>query len=179
MIEVTLEKPQDAAGVENLLDVCFGEDRCRKTSYRFRDGVPAVADLCYVARDASGEVVGTLRFWPVQIGTDAAPALLLGPLAVSPDLRKSGLGALLMEASLARACELGHGIIVLVSDLAEFYGKFGFRPAAPTGIQMPGEKLDRLYVLSLKPGALTGVEGLILPFPQAVAAQAAAIPAAA
>ncbi|MFD2264372.1 GNAT family N-acetyltransferase [Lacibacterium aquatile] len=171
MYSVTLEQPQDAPAVETLLDTCFGPDRTRKTSYRFREGVPAVENLCYVARNADGEVVGTLRFWPVKIAE--TEGLLLGPLAVSPDLRGSGLGAQLMEAALARATELGHGIMVLVSDLADFYGKFGFRPAGPMGLQMPGEKTERLYALALKPGALNHVEGLILPF---VPAEAPALP---
>lgn len=177
MYSVTLEQPQDAPAVEALLDVCFGPDRTRKTSYRFREGVPAVANLCYVARNAAGDVVGTLRFWPIQVGD--SEGLLLGPLAVAPDLRGSGLGAQLMEASLARATELGHGIMVLVSDLADFYGKFGFRPAGPHGLQMPGEKTERIYALALKPGALDHVEGLILPFVPAPSVELAPISAAA
>lgn len=163
MVTFTQEQPQDAAAIEQLLDTVFGQTRCQKTSYRFRDRVAPVAPLCFVAKDGD-KVIGTLRYWPVEIGPNATPALLLGPLAVDETYRGLGLGADLMDVTLAACAAHGHQVIVLVSDLADFYGKFGFEAAGPKGITMPGEKTDRLYVRGLTPQALAGLEGPVLPF---------------
>lgn len=163
MVTFTQEQPQDAAEIEHLLDKVFGQTRCQKTSYRFRDRVAPVTPLCFVAKDGE-KIIGTLRYWPVQIGPNATPALLLGPLAVDGDYRGLGLGADLMDVTLAACAAHGHQVIVLVSDLAEFYAKFGFEQAGPKGITMPGEKTDRLYIRALTPGALADLEGPVLPF---------------
>jgi predicted N-acetyltransferase YhbS len=163
MVTFTQEQPHDSDAIEDLLDRVFGATRCQKTSYRFRDRVAPVGPLCYVAKDGD-KVIGTLRYWPVEIGPNGTPALLLGPLAVDETYRGLGLGADLMDVTLAACAAYGHQIIVLVSDLAEFYGKFNFIRAAPTGITMPGEKTERLYVRGILPQALAGVEGPVRPF---------------
>ena len=70
----------------------------RKTSYRFRDGVPPLAELCFVAEDEDGELVGAVRYWPVMAGRQ--PALLLGPLAIAPARQARGIGRALVFHSL-------------------------------------------------------------------------------
>jgi predicted N-acetyltransferase YhbS len=50
---------------------------------------------------------------------------------------------------------------VLVGD-REYYEPFGFVPAAPLGLQLPGwVDLARFQVQALRPGALHGVSGMI------------------
>jgi hypothetical protein len=49
-----------------------------------------------------------------------------------------------------------------VGDLS-YYGRFGFRPAAPRGITMPGEQPHRLQLLELQSEALDGVSGDLWP----------------
>ncbi|MDH5748773.1 MAG: N-acetyltransferase, partial [Rhodospirillales bacterium] len=88
-----------------------------------------------------------VRYWPINIGKAMTPALLLGPLAVDPDLHGAGIGAGLITLSLAIAGEKGHMIVLLVGDM-DYYGRFGFTPAAPKGITM-GTDTNRLLVLEL------------------------------
>lgn len=141
------ERPADAAAIDALLDLAFGSHRHAKRSYAYRHGVDSVAALRLVARDGAGRLVGTLRFWPIGIdrgdGGPPRPALLLGPLAVEPVLKGQGVGRALMAEGLARAAALGHGLVLLVGDLA-YYGQFGFVPASPLGLVMPGEQPHRL-----------------------------------
>jgi predicted N-acetyltransferase YhbS len=160
---IEFEQPEDAPAIEALLDEAFGSDRLRKQSYRYRTGVAPVAELCLVARDR-GRVVGTVRYWPVVIVGEPGikPALLLGPIGVAADRRSERIGDKLMRESLRRADALGPGIVLLVGDLS-YYGRFGFRPAAPRGIRMPGEQPERLQVLELEAGALTGISGDLWP----------------
>jgi GNAT superfamily N-acetyltransferase len=76
----------------DLLDACFGLARRTKTTYRLREGEHPVAALCHVARDPSGRLIGAISFWDLRIGEAGAPALLLGPVAVAPDLQGKGIG---------------------------------------------------------------------------------------
>ncbi len=156
MYEYAHPNPADHAAIEALLDLAFGHDRHKKTSYRFREGVDPLPSLSLVARQ-DGRLVGTIAYWPVLIGETAVPALLLGPVAVEPSLRGLGIGVTLIRRTLAKATREGHRIAVLVGD-ADYYTRFGFKPAEGAGIVMPGQP-DRLMVKALVPGALEGVSG--------------------
>lgn len=162
---ITLEQPHHADAVERLLDISFGPDRFAKTAYRLRDGVPPVAGLSLVSLDpATGELDGTLRFWPVLIG-GLTPTLLLGPIAVSPGRRSEGLGATLIRHGLNRAASHGWRSVVLVGD-APYYARFGFTRALTLGMSMPGPvDYDRFLGLELVPGALSGAAGTLMPWP--------------
>jgi predicted N-acetyltransferase YhbS len=161
MLDISLEAPGDTAEIEALLDLSFGPERLKKRSYHYRRGVRPIAELCLVARDpGSPKIVGGIRYWPVTIGQMATPALLLGPLAIQPERRGTGVGAALMRRSLAMAEAAGHRVVVLVGDLA-YYGRFGFSPAQPRGIFMTQEAPERVLAVELQPGALEGVVGAI------------------
>lgn len=144
MLRIRHEQPSDHEAVEALLDRAFGIRRRLKISYRYRIGLEPVRGLCLVAEGGTG-LVGAIRYWPVRLGE--RPALLLGPLAIEPALRGRGIGATLIETSLARAAATGHGPVFLVGDPA-YYARFGFRPA-PSGTVMPGEDPARLMLRRL------------------------------
>ncbi len=161
MLDLTFESAADTPEIEALLDRSFGSDRLAKRSYHFRRNVARVDALCLVARDpGSPTIVGGIRYWPVTIGQMATPALLLGPLAIQPARRGTGVGAALMRCSLAMAEAAGHRVVVLVGDLA-YYGRFGFSPAGPRGIFMTQEAPERVLAAELQPGALEGVVGAL------------------
>ena len=112
-----------------------------------------------VAGDA-GRVVGHIAFSPVQIEGGSPPALGLGPLAVEPALQKRGIGSALMRAGLARCAEIAR--IVVVLGHADYYPRFGFRPASPLGLRYRSEVFDpSFFVLELAPGALSGISGWV------------------
>ena len=170
MFQITTERPEDGAAIELLLDQAFGANRESKTSYRYRDSVKPVGDLKLVARSTApgARLLGTLRFWPIEIdgrtlGLGNQDALLLGPLAVAPDQQKHGIGSALMREGLDMAAWARHRIVLLVGDLG-YYHRFGFAPALPHGVFMPGERQERLLVRALAPGALDGVGGEVQPW---------------
>ena len=152
--------PHDLVLIEHLLDLSFGSDRHAKTSYRLREGNAPVPGLSLVVRDPNVGISGTIGFWPLAIGVAQSPALLLGPLAVHPDRQGLGIGLALMREGLARATELGHGLVLLVGDEA-YYAKVGFGKLPKGLIGLPGPvDADRFLYRELKPGALVGVWGL-------------------
>ena len=156
------ETASDAAEVEALLDQCFGLARRTKTTYRLREGERPVAGLCHVARHPSGRLVGANSFWEVRIGEAGVPALLLGPLAVAPDLQGVGIGRALMRHGIEEARALGHALIILVGD-EPYYARVGFRQVPPDQLLLPGP-VDpaRLLYLELEPDALGAARGLVL-----------------
>jgi predicted N-acetyltransferase YhbS len=93
----------DHDGIERLLDLCFGLGRRTKASYRLREGEQAVPGLSFVARTDKVALAGAISYWRVFIGEPAVPALLLGPLAVHPNLQGQGIGRALMEHTLKPA----------------------------------------------------------------------------
>jgi len=156
MIELGPERPEDAGQVEALFDLCFAPGREALSSYRLRDGVPPVGDLCLVARE-DGVIAGAIRHWPVRAGR--ARALLLGPVAVHPTHQGEGLGGWLIRESVERARGLGWTRMMLVGD-APYYGRFGF--ARLDALKMPPPtNPERVLGLALFPGAWDGVAGAV------------------
>lgn len=152
-MELHQENPDDWWEVEALYDLCFAPGRTALSSYRLRDGVPPVADLCLVARDELGLVGGAIRYWPVNVG--GAPTLLLGPIAVHPTRQGEGVGAFLIEGSLERATDWAR--VLLVGD-APYYKRFGFQKL--TGVDMPPPtNPERILGRSLHPGGWDSVQG--------------------
>ncbi|GLK80433.1 GNAT family N-acetyltransferase [Methylopila turkensis] len=153
------EGPADAGAREALLDRAFGPARFAKTCERLREGRLPARGLALKAVDASGRMVGTLRFWHVAAGDRAA--LMLGPLAVERDAREEGVGSALMREGLARAASLGHDAVVLVGD-APYYARFGFAAEAAEGLSLPGPvERARFLALELQAGALDGASGMV------------------
>lgn len=159
---ITTATPDDDVEVEALLDQCFGPGRRTKTTYRLREGERPIPELCHVARDPSGRLIGANSFWALRIGEAGTPALLLGPLAVAPDLQGMGVGRALMHRGIAKARDLGHRLVILVGD-QPYYGRVGFRQVPPGRLLLPGP-VDpaRLLYLELEPGALEEAQGLVL-----------------
>jgi predicted N-acetyltransferase YhbS len=163
MFTITTERAEDGPAIEALLDDAFGPFRDSKVSYRYRAGVAPAAHLSLVARDAAGGVIGTIRYWPVLVGHATRPGLLLGPLAVAAGQRTLGIGAELVRRTLDMAAWARHERVLLVGDHA-YYERFGFVPAAPLGVVMPGENPARLQALALTAHGLTDVAGPLRPW---------------
>ena len=154
-MELTQETAADWWEVEALYDLCFAPGREALSSYRLRDDVAPIQQLCLIARDEAAILGAAIRYWPVLIGD--VQALLLGPIAVHPTHQGEGLGAWLMRESLARARDLGWDRVLLVGD-APYYGRFGFKKLS--GVTMPPPtNPDRVLGLALTDGAWDGVIG--------------------
>ena len=154
------ERPRDDAAIEAMNEAAFGPDRQHKTVYRLREDVKPIKELCFVAIDQKGRMVASIRNWPILIN-ERWPAILLGPLAISPELRGLGYGKALMWHAMAQSRMLGHSRIILVGD-PEYYNQFGFRRDLALNIQLPGWVEERRFLaLELVAGAMIGVHGMI------------------
>lgn len=161
-IRVRAETLADVAAREALLDRAMGPKWRRKASHKLRRGRIPAEGLAFVAANAAGRVVGTVRLWSVTVGEGGPAALLLGPLAADPAVRSTGIGSALMRHAIEEARRLGHRAILLVGDAA-YYGRFGFTADRTGGLAMPGPyERERFLALELKGGALDGASGTLV-----------------
>jgi predicted N-acetyltransferase YhbS len=158
MITIRDEIDTDVPAREALLDRCLGERRTAKSSERLREGrLPAQGLALTAERD--GALVATVRLWHVE--ANGKPALLLGPLAVAPELQGEGVGKAMMREAIWRAACRGHGAILLVGD-APYYERFGFTSEPIADLAMPGPvERERFLGLELRDGALQGASGVL------------------
>lgn len=159
-LKLLKERPRDNEAIEAMTAAAFGPDRFHKTVYRLREDVAPIKDLCFVCLDQKGRLVASIRNWPILINEEW-PAVLLGPLAIAPELRGLGYGKALMWLAMAQARMQGHSRIILVGD-PEYYNQFGFRRDLALNIQLPGWVEERRFLaLELVAGAMIGVHGMI------------------
>ncbi len=157
---IVAEAAGEVAARDALLDRAMGPRWRKKSSEKLRRGRLPAEGLAFVARDAAGNVVGTVRLWDVRAGGKAA--LLLGPLAVDPDVKSGGIGSALMRHAIDAAKRLGHGAILLVGDAA-YYARFGFSDEKTGKLAMPGPyERSRFLALELAQGALDGASGTLV-----------------
>jgi predicted N-acetyltransferase YhbS len=154
------ERPRDDEAIEAMTAAAFGPDRFHKTVYRLREDVASLKDLCFVCLDPKSRLVASIRNWPILINEEW-PAVMLGPLAIAPELRGLGYGKALMWYAMAQARMQGHSRIILVGD-PEYYNQFGFRRDLALNIQLPGWVEERRFLaLELVAGSMIGVHGTI------------------
>jgi len=128
------EEAADTTAIEDLQANAFGPGRFARTAFRIRENVDPRTDLSFVGLVGS-QIAGSIRLSPILIGdTDA---LLLGPLTVSPDFKKRGLGKALMRTAMDAAELAGDKVVLLVGD-APYYGPFGFQQVPLGRITLPG-----------------------------------------
>ena len=130
----------DTRAIEALLDAAFGEDRKSRTAYMLRDGVNAIDALCFGLIAGDGELIGSIQCWPVAITAnddEVVPLILVGPVAVAPDLQNRNHGHQLMDAMLVAAMLEGNPPLMMIGD-AEYYERFGFSASETGGWDLPG-----------------------------------------
>lgn len=158
----TLATPE----VEALLDAAFGVDRHTRTAYRIRSGMPQIDELSFAACK-DGALIGSLQSWPVALEGigQSVPLVLVGPVAVQPDLQRGGVGTALMRALLDAAPIVGADAMTMIGD-PEYYDRFfGFSNAHTAGWGLSGPfEQRRLLARITRPGGLPP-KGMLGPDP--------------
>jgi putative acetyltransferase len=154
-IEIREERPGDIAAIRGLNKDAFGQDQEGNIVDALRSNGGALLSL---VATLNGAVVGHIMYSPLPVGNRLGAAL--GPMAVLPEHQRQGIGTKLIEAGNGKLKEAGHPFIVVVGH-AEYYPRFGFRPANTYGITCEWEVPDDVFmVLVLDPGQMHGVSGV-------------------
>jgi putative acetyltransferase len=110
-----------------------------------------------------GEVVGHILFTPVAVegAGRRVVGMGLGPMAVTPDRQRRGIGSQLVGRGLDLLRERGCPFVVVVGH-PEYYPRFGFETASGHGLasQWEGVPDTAFMVLILDEPAMAGVSGV-------------------
>jgi putative acetyltransferase len=154
-IEIREEDPSDVATIRDLNKLAFGQDQESNIVGALRSNEAALLSLVATLK---GRVVGHIMYSPVSLGDVVGAGL--GPMAVLPDHQRQGIGSKLVETGNQKLGEAGRPFIVVLGH-ADFYPRFGFKPASTYGITCEWEVPDNVFmVLVLDQGKMHGVSGL-------------------
>ena len=164
------EKPEDYRAVEHLVREAFWNVYRPGCSEHYvihvlREDPAFVKELDFVM-EQDGRRIGQNMFMKTVIEADdgrIVPVLTMGPISITPALKRQGYGKNLLDYSLEKARELGFGAVLFEGNIG-FYGHSGFTYARSFGIRYHGlpEGADDSFFLcrELVPGYLDGVTGV-------------------
>ena len=167
---IRLENINDHREVENLVRESFWNVYRPGCTEHFvihvlRDDPAFIRELDFVM-ERDGQIIGQNMFMKTVIEADdgrVIDVLTMGPICITPELKRKGYGKILLDHSIERAAELGFGAVLFEGNIA-FYGKSGFDYAGKFGIRyhdLP-EGADASFFLckELIPGYLSGITGV-------------------
>ncbi len=169
-ITIRFERPEDRSAVENLIRESFWNVYRPGCSEHYvihvlRDDPAFVKELDFVM-ELDGRLIGQNMFMKTIINADDGrnvDVLTMGPICITPELKRKGYGKILLDYSVEKATELGFGAVLFEGNIG-FYGKSGFDYASKFGIRyhdLP-EDADASFFLckELIPGYLDDVTGV-------------------
>ncbi len=167
---IRLERKEDCRAVENLVRESFWNVYRPGCSEHYvihvlRDDPAFVKELDLVM-EQDGNLIGQNMFMKTIIEADDGriiPVLTMGPIGITPELKRKGYGKALLDYSLEKAAGMGFGAVVFEGNIG-FYGRSGFDYASKFGIRyhdLP-EDADSSFFLckELIPGYLDGITGV-------------------
>ena len=164
------EEEKDYSAVENLVRESFWNVYRPGCSEHYvihvlRDDPAFVKELDFVM-EQDGQLIGQNMFMNTVIEADdgsAVPVLTMGPICITPALKRQGYGKALLDYSLEKAAALGYGAVLFEGNI-DFYGKSGFAFARNFGIRyhdLPESADDSFFLCKeLIPGYLDAVTGV-------------------
>ena len=167
---IRLEQKEDYGKVENLVRESFWNVYRPGCSEHFvihvlRDDPAFVKELDFVM-EQDGELIGQNMFMRTLINADdgrVIPVLTMGPICITPALKRQGYGKKLLDCSLEKATAMGFGAVLFEGNIG-FYGKSGFDYARNFGIRyhdLPEGADDSFFLCrELIPGYLDDVTGV-------------------
>lgn len=166
---IRLENKSEYHKVENLVRESFWNvyrPGCMEhyVLHQLRNDAAFVPELDFVM-EQDGELIGQNMFMRATITADDGrdiPIMTMGPICITPSLKRKGYGKILLDYSLEKATGMGCGALCFEGNI-DFYGKSGFRQASEFGIRYHGleEGEDASFFLckELIPGYLDGITG--------------------
>ena len=167
---IRLEKVEDYREVENLVRESFWNVYRPGCSEHFvihvlRDDPAFVEELDFVM-EQNGVLIGQNMFMRTVINADdgrVIPVLTMGPIGITPEMKRKGYGKKLLDYSLEKAAAMGFGAVLFEGNIG-FYGHSGFTYARSFGIRyhdLPEGADDSFFLCKeLIPGFLDGITGV-------------------
>lgn len=167
---IRLEEEKDYRDTESLIRESFWNiyrPGCSEhyVIHTMRDDPAFVRELDFVM-EQGGRIIGQNMFAETVIDSDDGreiKILTMGPICITPELKRKGYGKILLDFSLEKAAECGYGAVLFEGNI-DFYGKSGFDFAKNFGIRyhdLPDDADSSFFLCKeLIPGYLDGVSGV-------------------
>ena len=167
---IRLEKEEDYRAVENLVRESFWNVYRPGCSEHYvihvlREDPAFVKELDFVM-EQEDELIGQNMFMKTSIEADdgrTIPVLTMGPIGITPELKRKGYGKALLDYSLEKAAGMGFGAVLFEGNIG-FYSHCGFSYARNFGIRyhdLPDGADDSFFLCKeLIPGFLDDVTGV-------------------
>ena len=156
LIEIREEKPGDISAIHELNKLAFEQEQEANIVDELRSNGSARLSLVAVVE---GRVVGHIMYSPITIGGTVEGAAL-GPMAVLPEYQGKGVGSELVRNGNQRLKNDGCPYIIVLGH-AQYYPRFGFKPARAHGITCEWNVPDNVFMLLVLDDAkMRGVSGL-------------------
>ena len=164
------EKTEERRAVENLVRESFWNVYRPGCSEHYvihvlRDDPAFVKELDFVM-EKDGRLIGQNMFMRTGIDADdgrVIPVLTMGPIGITPELKRQGYGKHLLDFCLEKATAMGVGAVLFEGNIG-FYGHSGFTYARTFGIRyhdLPEGADDSFFLCrELIPGYLDGITGV-------------------
>ena len=128
---IRLERSEDYRAVENLVRESFWNVYRPGCSEHFvihvlRDDPAFVKELDFVM-EQNGKLIGQNMFMRTVIEADdgrVIDVLTMGPIGITPELKRRGYGKKLLDYCLEKATAMGFGAVLFEGNI-DFYGKSG------------------------------------------------------
>lgn len=126
-VPVRSERPEDADAIRSLTTAAFKHmPFSSQTEAAIVDALRKAGALTVsLVAIKDGAIVGHAAFSPVTINGETNGWYGLGPVSVSPDQQRKGIGRALIREGLCRLAELSARGCVVLGDPG-YYGRFGF-----------------------------------------------------
>jgi putative acetyltransferase len=155
LLEIREELPEDLAAIREVNNRAFGQVQEGNIVDALRSNG---ATLLSLVATVDGQLVGHIMYSPITIG-DATGAAL-GPMSVLPEHQRHGIGSKLVETGNEKLKDAGYPFIIVLGH-ANFYPRFGFKPASTFGVKCEWPVPDDAFMLLiLDETKLQGVSGL-------------------
>lgn len=167
---IRLEKKEEERETENLVREAFWNvyrPGCSEhyVIHTLRDDPAFIKELNFVM-EQNGKLIGQNMFMKALIEADDGrnvPVLTMGPIGITPQLKRRGYGKKLLDFSLEKAAEMGFGAVLFEGNI-DFYGKSGFDYARNFGIRyhdLPEGEDDSFFLCKeLTKGYLDDITGV-------------------
>jgi putative acetyltransferase len=156
LIEIREERPADLAAIRDVYQRAFEQDQEANIVEALRSNAAALLSL---VATLNSQVVGHIMYSPITIGGEVTCAAL-GPMAVLPEHQRQGIGYKLVDTGNRKLKDAGCPFIIVLGH-ANYYPRFGFRPASTHGIKCEWEVSDNVFmVLVLDQEKMHRVSGL-------------------
>lgn len=170
---IRLERKDERREVENLVREAFWNvyrPGCLEhyVLHQMRNHPDFISELNFVL-EKDGKIIGQNVFVRAAIKADDGrniPVAAMGPICITPELKRQGYGKFLLDYTLEQAENFGIKAVCFEGNI-DFYGKSGFDYASKFGVRYHelSENADSSFFLckELEQGYLDGISGEYAP----------------